>query len=124
MIFADFLELSGKHYLIIGDRLSGWTEIVFVRKGTTTSGAKGLCNALRKLFGTFGVPEEISSDGGPEFQAVNEAIHTWCIRHEMSAEFSPEYNGEAEAAVKKVLLDITHAKNKLDSLSASVANIN
>ena len=67
MIFADFLEFSGKHYLIIGDRLSGWTEVMFVRKGAATSGSKGLCNALRKVFSTFGVSEEISIDGGHEF---------------------------------------------------------
>ena len=53
MIFADFLELSVKHYLIIGDRLSGWTEVMFVRKGTATAGAKGLCNTLRKVFSTL-----------------------------------------------------------------------
>ncbi len=72
MVFADYFDLAGKHYLIIGDRLSGWTEVVKVTPGTSSSGSKGLCEALRRVFQTFGVPEEISSDGGPEFVS-NEA---------------------------------------------------
>ena len=69
MICADVFNLHVKHYLVIGDRLSGWTEVVQVRPGTHNSGAKGLCQTFRQIFATFGVPEEISSDGGPEFIA-------------------------------------------------------
>ena len=64
MIFSDYFKLHAFHYLIAGDRLSGWTEVVQVRPGTHSAGAKGLCTALRQLFSTFGVPVEISSDGG------------------------------------------------------------
>ena len=120
MIFADFLELSGKHYLIIGDRLSGWTEIVFVRKGTTTSGAKGLCNALRKLFGTFGVPEEISSDGGPEFIAreAQDFFSRWRVTHRLSSAYFPQSNGRAEVAVKmtkRLLRENSRSDGSLDA---------
>ena len=34
MIYADFFELQGNYYLIFGDRLSGWTEVVKVKSGT------------------------------------------------------------------------------------------
>ena len=37
--------------------------------GTAKFGATGLISALRMLFSTFSVPEEISSDGGSEFSA-------------------------------------------------------
>ena len=47
MIYADYLQLKGKHFLVIGDRLSGWTEVVKVETGKEYSGAKGLCQALR-----------------------------------------------------------------------------
>ena len=67
MIFADYFQLAGKHYLVIGDRLSGWTEIVQDRNVLGSTDSKGLCTALRTLFSRVGVPEEISSDGGPEF---------------------------------------------------------
>ena len=49
------------------DRLSGWTEQQRIKVGTNEAGAQGLCKALRRIFVTFGVPVESSSDGGTEF---------------------------------------------------------
>ena len=46
------------------------------------------------------------------------------IKHELSAAFSPESNGESEAGVKKERLAIAYAKNKLHTIPATVANIN
>ena len=56
MIFADYFQLSGKHYLVIGDRLSRWTEVVQMRMSSASSGSKGLCEALRMIIARFGVP--------------------------------------------------------------------
>ena len=87
---------------MVGDRLSGWTEIVQVRKNSASSGAKGLCEALRKIFATFGVPEEISSDGGPEFVATEatDFYSRWGLKHRLSSAYFPQSNGRAEVAVK------------------------
>ena len=68
-IFADFFDASGCHYLIAGDRLSGWVEVISSKHGSSKSGSVRLVSHLRSLFATFGVPETISSDGGPEFTA-------------------------------------------------------
>ena len=68
-IFADFFEFAGHHYLVAGDRLSGWSEIFSTPSGTAWAGARGLIGCLRSMFSTFGVPNELSSDGGPEFMA-------------------------------------------------------
>ena len=38
-VFADFFELAGHHYLVAGDRLSGWCEIFSTPSGTAWSGA-------------------------------------------------------------------------------------
>ena len=46
------------------------------------------------------------------------------IRHELSSAFNPESNGEAVILVKKVKLAISHAGDKLDTISATVANLN
>ena len=67
MIFADYFQLKAKHYLVVSERLSEWTEVVQVRKDSATCGSKGLCEALRMIFARFGAPEEISSEGEPEF---------------------------------------------------------
>ena len=102
MIFADYFQLKGKHYLVIGDRLSGWPEVVQARTGPASSGAKGLCEALRKVFATFGIPEEISSDGGPEFIAMEteDFLNRWGVKHRLSSSYLPQSNGRAEVAVK------------------------
>ena len=68
-VFADFCDYGGCHYLVIGDRLSGWMDIYKTPPGTPYSGATGLIACLRQMFTTFGVPEILSSDGGPEFTA-------------------------------------------------------
>ena len=69
LIVADYFHLSGYYYLVIGDRLLAWTETLKTKVGSGDSGARGLCNALRENFARFGIPEELASDGGPEFSA-------------------------------------------------------
>lgn len=68
-VFADFFDYGGRHYLVVGDRLSGWVEVLSSTAGTNLGGSAGLVRHLRSFFATFDVPEELSSDGGPEFMA-------------------------------------------------------
>ena len=65
---------------------------------------------LRDLFSRFGVPEEISSDGGLEFtfSATKEFLRTWDVTHRIFSAYYPRSNGRAEVAVK-------HAKRLLRS---------
>ena len=112
---ADFFQFQGQQFLIIGDRLSGWTEVVSMKPGTASSGAKGLCDALWHVFVTFGVLVELSSDGGPEFTA-QESIDfyvRWGTRNCLSSSYFPQPNGRAEVAVKvtKCLLEDNIGQN-------------
>ena len=103
MIFSDYFQLCGHHYLIIGDRLSGWTEVIQIKPSTQSAGSKGLCTAFRRVFATFGVPEEVSSDGGPEFIAgeTEHFFDKWGVTtHRRSSAYLPQSNGRAEVAVK------------------------
>ena len=101
-IFADFFEFGGHHYLVIGDRLSGWSEVYSTPSGTAWSGARGLISCLRSFMATFGAPEELASDGGPEFMAsmTKEFLKKWGIRPRVSSAYHPQSNGRAEVAVK------------------------
>ena len=63
-IAVDYFHYKGKYYFVATDRLSGWTETQLIKLGTKKAGAEGLCSALRRIFVTFGVPVEISIDGG------------------------------------------------------------
>jgi len=69
VVFADFFDYGGRHYLVVGDRLSGWVEVLSSTAGTNLRGSAGLVRHLRSFFATFGVPEELSSDVGLEFTA-------------------------------------------------------
>ncbi len=115
MIFADYFQLKAKHYLVAGDRLSGWTEVVQARMDSASSGSKGLCEALRMIIARVGVPEEISSDGGPEFTSKEAAdfYARWGIKHRLSSAYFPQSNGRAEVAVRitKRLLEDNMAEN-------------
>ena len=101
-IFGDFFEFGGRHYLVVGDRLSGWSEVFSTPTGTSWSGARGLIACLRSFIATFGAPDELSSDGGPEFTAslTTEFLKKWGIRHRVSSAYHPKSNGRAEVAVK------------------------
>ena len=118
-VFADFFAYGGRHYLVIGDRLSGWVEVFGSPAGTTLAGAAGLIRHLRSFFATFGVPEELSSDGGPEFTAgCTEAfLRLWGVRHRVSSAHFPQSNGRAEVAVKsakRLLMSNTSPTGSLD----------
>ena len=118
-VFADFFAYGGRHYLVIGDRLSGWVEVFGSPAGTTLAGAAGLIRHLRSFFATFGVPEELSSDVGPEFTAgCTEAfLRLWGVRHRVSSAHFPQSNGRAEVAVKsakRLLMSNTSPTGSLD----------
>ncbi len=71
--------LIGKHtYFVLVDRFSNWPSI----RQTTGGGAKDLILFLRKHFENFGVPEDIMSDGGPEFVAyeVQSFLKRWGVK--------------------------------------------
>ena len=85
------IHFGGCRYLVAGEQISGWVEIFKAPHGTAQADAQGLIAALRALFATFGVPEETSSDGGPEWSsaATAEFLTRWEVRHSMSSAYSP-----------------------------------
>jgi hypothetical protein len=61
-ICADYFTLHGQYFGVVVDRFSNWFN-VYKGKG----GAECLVAMLTKLFQDMGVPDTITSDGGPEF---------------------------------------------------------
>lgn len=118
-VFADFFDFSGCHYLVVGDRLSGWVEVLSSKAGTTFVGSARLVRYLRSLFTTLGVPEEISSDGGPEFTAMStqDSLRLWGVRHHVSSVSFSQSNSRAEVSVKtakRLLMSNTGPTGSLD----------
>ena len=103
-IVADFYDFGGFHYLVAADRLSGFSEAFLTPTGTSHAGARGLVACLRKWFEAFGVPEQISSDGGTEFTSeyTQAFFSKWGVEHRISSAYHPQSNGRAEVAVKTV----------------------
>ena len=99
-ICSDYFSLDGETYLVIVDRYSGWPSVVKVGKDEANS--KGLIKYLRSFCETFGVPEEISTDGQSNYvsQETKEFFDTWGIKHRLSSAYYAHSNTRAELGVK------------------------
>ena len=98
MLCADYFDLKGYGYLVLVDRYSGWPVVHRATKAT----ARELVKAVMEVCLTFGVPEEISSDGGPQFVAeeFRSFCESWGIRQRVSSAYFPHSNTRAEVGVK------------------------
>ena len=63
-VCSNYLQHQGMNYLVIVDRYSNWPVVERAQDGS-----KGLIEVLRQTFATFGILDELFSDGGPEFVA-------------------------------------------------------
>ena len=98
-IASDYFTYKGKNYVVSVDRYSNWPIVEMARDG-----AVGLISALRRIFVTFGIAEELTSDGGSEYtsNAAQTFLSNWGTRHRVSSVAFPHSNCRAEIAVKTV----------------------
>ena len=83
------------------------------------SGAKRLTSCLREMFSTFGVCEELATDGASVFTGglTQAFLRQWGVRHRLSSVANPHSNCRAEIAVKqakRILTDNIDESGKLD----------
>ena len=97
-ICSDIAHHGGFTYVVIVDRFSNWPSVYQVKK------AEGLVKALRSHFITHGAPEEISTDGGPEYTAkeTQNFLQRWNVAHRLSSSYHPRSNLRAELGVKVI----------------------
>ena len=83
---------------MVVDRYANW-QMVF----QSERGADRLIKQLRKVFVTFGVPKELTSDGGPQFTAdkTQEFLKSWGVNHRLTSVANPHPNRRAEITVKQ-----------------------
>ena len=93
-----------KMYLLAVDAHSKWPE-VFEMTQTTT--AKTI-TVLRHLFASYGLPEQVVSDNGPQFTSSDFAsfLQANGVKHIRSAPYHPSSNGIAERFVRKPCVQV------------------
>ena len=74
MISSDYFTYSSKEYVVIVDRYSNWPMVY-----RSESSAEGLIKRLRETFVTFGIPEELTSDGGTTVQSWKDPRFPKCL---------------------------------------------
>jgi len=101
LVCADYFDHKGVKYLVLVDRYSNWPSVLKARDGGS---AKQLVEVLKHFCEIYGIPEELASDGGPQFTATETKnfLRDWGIRHRISSTAFPHSNCRAELAVKTV----------------------
>ena len=117
MLSADYFHHMGHYYAVIVDRYSNWPVVFRSEKDCT--GSKGLISHLRMMFSTYGVPEEIASDGAGEFTSAETQsfLKTWQVHHRLSSVAFPHSNCRAELGVKqtkRIIMDNCSGSGSLD----------
>ena len=98
-IHVDFAgPFLNKMFLVLVDAHSKWPEVHEMRSTTTESTIK----VLRHLFSSYGVPQQLVSDNGPQFtsQCFAEFMKQNGIKHIKCSPYHPSSNGLAERFVQ------------------------
>ena len=91
-VAADQCKIGSKLYIIYADRFSGWTEVAMLGNQSL----KSIKKSFLRWFTTFGVPEEIATDGGPPYNSLEygEFLKTWDISKRLSSAYYPRAMAE------------------------------
>ena len=114
---TDLFQIGHNHYLVLVDRYSGFPFVEKLNKLSTSAVIKVLTN----WFNTFGWPERLRSDNGPQYRTeFDEFCKDRNIIHENSSPYNPQSNGLSESAVKQMKFLLEKVKENLDKFSSSL----
>ena len=99
-VAADLFQLKNTIYLLVVDYYSRYVEI---QKLTTTTSAS-IILALKAIFSRHGIPAELVSDNGPQFDSreMKEFAYKYNFSNTTSSPHVPQSNGLSERTVKTV----------------------
>lgn len=111
---ADYFSYEGTEYCVIVDRYSHWPTVF-----SSHQGARGFVDCLRNMSSTFGICQEIATDGAKIFtgSVTQTFLKDWGIKHRLSSVANPHSNCRAEIAVKQLKRIITENCSSSGSLN-------
>ena len=97
-VATDYFQEGSSHYFIFVCRYSNWLTVFQAKKGDS----KELITQLRAYMATFGVMDELSSDGATVYtsEEVKKFLRRFGVRHRLSSAYNPHSNQRAEGGVK------------------------
>merc|ERR1712235_55882 len=117
-VASDYFQAGGHTYLVVVDRFSGWPVVKHC--GGSTGSSRQLLNQLREYFATFGIPEELATDGGLTYTSAEtqKFLSDYGVRHRLSSVAYAQSNKRAELGVKsmkRLLRENTDGSGGLDN---------
>ena len=107
-------------FFLVTDVHSKWPEVNIMSSTT----AFRTIAVLREMFVRFGIPEQLVSDNGPQFQSdeFKQFMTTNGIKHIRSSPYHPASNGAAKRMVQTLKLALKADHKQGVSLEKSLAN--
>ncbi|CAB3983491.1 PREDICTED: uncharacterized protein K02A2.6-like [Paramuricea clavata] len=101
---------NGEKLLVVIDAYSRYPEVEVMQSTTTTV----VISKLQRIFARHGYPEELITDNGPPFNAVEftEYLAAHGVHHRRITPYWPQANGEAERFMKTVTKAIRTAHSE------------
>ncbi|UYV63361.1 K02A2.6-like, partial [Cordylochernes scorpioides] len=110
-IHIDFANKENINLLIVVDSHSKWIEAIPMRETTT----RKTIEQLWRLFSSYGLPEELVSDNGPQFTGseMKGFLEGNGIKQTLIPAYHPQSNGLAEKAVRTIKTALDKNKRKI-----------
>ena len=117
-VHLDFAG-PGHMFLLMVDAHSKWLEVIMM----TSTTAEKTITELRKVFASYGLPEQLISDNGPQFTSSEFDVFMKCngIKHILTAPYHPKSNGEAERAVQTFKNGLLAQKMEKDDVQTKLS---
>lgn len=99
-IHVDFAgPFLGKSFFIVVDAHSKWPEVIPMSTMTSLATVA----ELTRFFASYGIPQKVVSDNGPQFTTQEFKLFLWTngVRHIQTAPYHPSSKGAAYRFVRK-----------------------